>query len=129
MKESTATVPTSIVREFLHVITAQAKADRRIARLRRLLDDDVSLDRAWRELNDRPQRAAESTVEALMYSLRSGISALARADTVRRLSELSDTQMREVAVRVQKFKPHIAPAWTANDVRVLFAARSKVHER
>jgi hypothetical protein len=101
--------------------------DARITRLRKLMADDVSLDRAWRELNDRPQRAAEST--ALMYSLRSGVGTLSRFDTVRRLSELSDTQMREVAVRIQKFKPHIAPAWTAEDVRVLFAARSKVHER
>jgi hypothetical protein len=103
--------------------------DARIARLRKLMADDVSLDRAWRELNERPQRAAESTVEALMFSLRSGIGALARPDSVRRLSELSDGQMREVAVCVQKFKPYIAAAWTAEDVRVLFVARSRVHER
>jgi hypothetical protein len=98
--------------------------DARIERLRKLMADDVSLDHAWRELNA-TSRAARSTVEALMYSLRDGVGALARPETVRRLSELSDAQIREVAVRVQKFKPHIAPAWTAEDVRVLLAARSK----
>jgi hypothetical protein len=75
-----------------------------------------------------PQRAAASTIEALMFSLRSGTGALGQPDTLRRLGELSDTQIREVAVRVQKFKPQIiAPAWTAEDVRMLLAARSKVH--
>jgi hypothetical protein len=102
--------------------------DPHIERLRALMADDVSLDHAWRELNA-TSRAARSTVEALMYSLRDGVGALACGDTVRRLSELSDAQIREVAVRVQKFKPHIAPAWTVEDVEVLFAARSKVHGR
>jgi hypothetical protein len=62
-----------------------------------------------------------------MFSLRSGIGALGRPDTVRRLSELSDAQMREVAVRVQKFGPHIAPAWTPENVEVLITARSKIN--
>jgi hypothetical protein len=100
--------------------------DARLARLRKLMADDVLLDRAWCELNAR-SRAAQSTVEALMYSLRNGVSALARPDVLRRLAELSDAQVREIATRVLKFKAHIAPAWTSEDVRVLLAARSKVH--
>jgi len=103
--------------------------DPRIARLRKLMADDVSLDHAWRKLNAAKisGRAARSTVEALMFSLRNGVNALGRPDVLRRLSELSDMQIREVAVRVQRFKPHIAPAWTAENVRVLLAARSKIH--
>jgi hypothetical protein len=102
--------------------------DPRLEELRRLLANDISLDRAEAELRaDRLRgRAAEATVEALMFSLRNGVGALAQSDTLRRLSELGDTQVREVAVRVQKFKPHIAPAWTAQDVGLLLAARSKV---
>src|SRR5262249_40722905 len=50
----------------------------RVARARRLLADDISLDRAYAEIiSDRLRnRAADSTVEALMFSLRSGLAAL-----------------------------------------------------
>src|SRR5262245_13310395 len=103
--------------------------DPRIARLRKLMAHDVSLERASAETSafHRDGRAANSTVKALMYSLRSGIGALGHSETVRRLSELSDVQLREVAIRVQKFKPHIAPAWTAEDVQILLSAWSEVH--
>jgi hypothetical protein len=73
-----------------------------------------------------PARAAASTLEALMYSLRErGIKALGEPDTLRRLCELSDEQLRDVAVRLQQFQPHIAPAWKAEDIRVLITVRSK----
>src|SRR5262245_58125727 len=103
--------------------------DLRLEKLRRLMTDDVSLVEAWYELNVATffGRAAVSTVKALMFSLRNGVAALAHPETVRRLSELSDTQMREVAVRVQKLRPHIARAWTEKDLQVLLAVRSKVN--
>ena len=64
--------------------------------------------------------AAASTVEALMFGLRDGIEALpANPDTLRRLSELSEEQLRVVCERLQNFKPHIAPAWSAEEVRAL----------
>jgi hypothetical protein len=72
------------------------------------------------------KRAAYATVEALMFGLRSGVQELGQSDTIRRLSELSDEQLREVVVRVQKFQPHIAPAWKPEEVEVLIAVRSKV---
>ena len=62
-----------------------------------------------------------------MFSLRASVQALGRRNTVRRLSELSDAQLRDVAVRLQKFQPHIAPAWTADEIAVLIAVRSKAH--
>jgi hypothetical protein len=75
-----------------------------------------------------PARAAASTVEALMFSLcERGTAALAEPDTLRRLSELSVEQLREVALRVQKFKPEIARPWTPESVAVLAAAWSRVH--
>jgi uncharacterized protein YjiS (DUF1127 family) len=93
-----------------------------------LLDDDISLERAWHEINtDRLRgRAAEATVEAFMFSLRNGVAALSKPDTLRRLSELSDVQLRDVAVRLQKFKAEIAKPWSPADVEVLLATRSKI---
>src|SRR5262249_22301411 len=87
----------------------------RLQRLRRLMDEDVSLERGWSELNDQrlPGEAAAMTVEALMFGLRRGIGALKEPATHRRLSELSKEQVCEVYRRVQQFKH--APAWTEAD--------------
>jgi hypothetical protein len=71
----------------------------RIARARRLLADDVSFERAWYELNRR-DGAAASTLEALVFSLRSGVGALARRDVQARLSELNKNQLGEVCARL-----------------------------
>src|SRR5258708_2458611 len=96
--------------------------------LRCLLDDNSSLERAWAELNQRHRSdAPQATVEALVFSLRDGIAALGRPATLRRLSELSAPQLREVAVRVQKFKPEIAQPWKPEDVEVLIAASIRFH--
>ena len=54
-----------------------------------------------------------------MFALRDGIDALKDRSNQRRLGELSDKQMQEVAARVQKFMPHIAPAWKPADVQAL----------
>jgi hypothetical protein len=103
--------------------------DPRIERLCALMNDDVSFVQAHAEISAAhlDGRAANFTVEAMMYSLRNGVDALGRPDTLRRVSQLSDAQTREVAVRVQKFGPHIAPAWTPEDVEVLITARSKIN--
>ena len=66
--------------------------------------------------------AAYSTIEALMYSLRSrGERALTESDCQRRLSELNEDQLREVAVRLQKLMPEIAAAWTPEQIEILIA--------
>jgi hypothetical protein len=102
-------------------------ADPHLELLRRLMRDDISLEQAWHVLNRAAQldRAASSTVEALMYSLRQGVQALGQPNTLRRLCELSDDQLRDVAVRLQKFQPHIAPAWSPEDVEALVIVRSE----
>jgi hypothetical protein len=105
----------------------RTKVSEEIKRFWRLLDPTVSLERAWYEFNARASdgRAAESTVEALMFSLRRGPDALADQNTLRRLSELSE-QLLTVMTRLQKFKPHIAPAWTPEQVEALAIIRKKL---
>jgi hypothetical protein len=82
-------------------------------------------DKEQRHKPDNPRNrhdgAASSIVEALMFSLRRGIGALAEPASQRRLSELSEEQLCEVYARVQKFKERIAPAWSEADADGLLA--------
>jgi hypothetical protein len=96
--------------------------------LRYLVDNDVSLERAWSELNDQRRRgeAAATTVEALVFSLRRGIDALAEPDTARRLAELSDDQLLQVGERLRRLKPEIARAWSGDEVAVLMQLRERL---
>jgi hypothetical protein len=73
--------------------------------------------------------AAPTTIEALMFSLRRGVSELARPDTLRRLSMLDQSQLEAVCVRVQAFQPRIAPVWCADDVDLLISAWRKFREQ
>jgi hypothetical protein len=83
---------------------ARAPPDARLGHLRARMADDVSLERAWRELNSAPCAAA-STVEALMFSLRErGAAALSEADCRHRLADLSSVQIREVIARLMKLR-------------------------
>lgn len=70
----------------------------RLTRLRLLLADDISLDRAWRELNDPGARPTpQTTVDALLYQLRTqGLAAFEYPNCRRRLADLSVEQLREV---------------------------------
>jgi hypothetical protein len=64
-----------------------------------------------------------------MYGLRSGVKELDEPDTLRRLCELSDEQLREVVVRLQNFQPHIAPAWSTEDIEVLILVRREARAK
>ena len=102
--------------------------DPRLERLRRLMDDDLSIERTRHEINHPTDRAAASTVEALMFSLRDGIHALTAPATLGRLSKLDERQLSEVAERVQNFRQAIAPAWTPNEVKALVRIWGESHE-
>src|SRR5262249_60259100 len=61
--------------------------DPRLERLRRLMDNDLSIERAWHEINHPTDRAAASAVEALMLALRErGVAALAEPAVRQRLA-------------------------------------------
>ena len=69
------------------------------------------------------------TVEALMFELRDGIHVLpTKRGGLRRLSELSETQLHEVCARLQNFKPAIARPWTADEVAASVSIWAKSHE-
>jgi hypothetical protein len=97
-----------------------------IKRTRQLLEDDTSLERAYSAINRRKGRVANSTIEALVFSLRDGVKVLEERDVRRRLSELTDDQFIEVGGRLRRLKPEIAVAWTAADVGALLQLREKL---
>jgi hypothetical protein len=96
-----------------------------LQRLRRLLDDGVTLVAAWAAMH-RNRPAPEATLEALMFSLRRGVNELTRPDTKRRLAELSEDQMRAVCKRLRNFKSDIATAWTPEKIGALAAIWSEL---
>jgi hypothetical protein len=63
-----------------------------------LLAEDISLDRAWRELNERGARPApQVTLDALLCQLRTDdLAAFENPSCIRRLADLSEGQLREV---------------------------------
>jgi len=95
-----------------------------------LLDPKVSLEQAQGRLFEhRRDSAAASTVEALEFGLRDGIDALpTKPERLRRLSELSAEQLKDVCARLQDFKPTIARPWTADEVDALVSIWAKSHE-
>jgi hypothetical protein len=99
--------------------------DPRLERLRRLMDDDVSIE--WHEL-EADRTAPKATVDALMFSLRRGINELTQPSTLRRLSTLDEYQLEDVCLRVQAFQQRIAPTWSAADVDWLISAWRKFRE-
>jgi hypothetical protein len=108
--------------------TAARAQDPRLSRLRRLLEDDVSLERTQHEIM-RARRAPEATVDALVYSLRRGVNKLTNADTLHRLLGLDEGQIKAVCRRVQSFDPEIATPWSSDEVAALIAKWRELHER
>jgi hypothetical protein len=88
-----------------HPLIAEAPLED-LAQLRRLMSDDVSLERAWEEINraarERYNQAAKGTYEAVDYELRTyGLSQLSKPNCQRRLSDLSAAQIKTVMASLQ----------------------------
>jgi hypothetical protein len=106
-----------------HILEVETEPER-LRRLRRLMEPGVTLERAWSDHPWRAEgRAAESIVEALMVRLRRGLEALEEPDTRRRLTELSDDQVLEVAARLQKLERKVARAWLPDEIERLIELR------
>lgn len=72
-----------------------------------------------------------STIEALMYALRRGLSCLADPGNRDRLRRCDAAAMREIAVRLRGWRDkHAAwlPAWRDDDIELLIDAWSALRE-
>ena len=119
-------------------LAAERKAGRlresaEILRARRLLAEDVSL---GAEVNERPGRAAASTVEALAFQTRAGAAALRESSAQHRLAQLDESQMRELCGRLTKERwgiskngeqPPRVPPWKPDEVQSLVQLWSNLH--
>lgn len=78
-----------------------------LARLRRLMSDEISIERAWNEINraarERYDEAPEATYNALVYELRThGVSQLNKPNCQRRLANLSIAQLKKLMVQLKR---------------------------
>jgi hypothetical protein len=71
--------------------------------------------------------AAQSTMDAVLYSLRGGIAVLTRDDVQHRLTVIDETQLREMIVLLQKCDGRIAPRWSDDDIEKLVKTWTKCH--
>jgi hypothetical protein len=82
----------------------------------------------WNALNH-PSRFAtsQSTIDAVMYSLRSGIAVLTRDDVQHRLAVIAENQLREMVVLLQKRDGTIAPRWEDGEIETLIDTWAACH--
>jgi hypothetical protein len=106
------------------------KPDAGLDRPRGLLEENVSLERAYHNVVAlKANEAPAATVEALVFQLRSGVDVLREQGALTRLARLSESQAKAVAERACKFKPNIAPAWKLDEVEALLRIWSLRHGR
>jgi hypothetical protein len=61
----------------------------------------------------------QSTIDAVMYSLRGGIAVLSRDDVRCRLAVIDESRLREMIVLLQKRDGRIAPRWSDDEIEKL----------
>jgi hypothetical protein len=91
--------------------------------------DELSLESLMAHFEGARRRhgAPQTTVEALMFAMRSGAKALGESSNLRRLKELSEAQLHEVCARLQKFQSNIARAWTPAEIEGLVTIWAELH--
>jgi hypothetical protein len=89
-----------------HVLIAEIQPED-LARLRRLMDDDVSFERAWFEQLNNPDNrpTPKATVEAVLRAVReSGLAALKEPATAERLRRCDAAAKAEIEQRIAKLQ-------------------------
>jgi hypothetical protein len=71
--------------------------------------------------------AAESTVDAVMYSLRGGTAVLMRDDVRGRLAVIDESQLLEMVDLLQKRDGKIAPRWEDDNIEKLLETWALCH--
>ena len=61
-----------------------------------------------------------------MFSLRRGVNELTKPDTLRRLSELDEGQLKAACRRVQNFNSDIAAPWSREEAAALVSNWKKL---
>jgi hypothetical protein len=79
--------------------------------------------------NRRQQSAAQSTIDAVMFSLRGGTAVLLRDDVRRRLSIINEDQLREMIMLLQKRDGRIVPRWSDDEIEKLVETWTSCHGR
>jgi len=90
--------------------------------------DRLSLGALWNALND-PRRypTPQSTIDAVMYSLRGGVAVLSRDDVQHRLAVIDETQLLKMIDLLQKRDGKIAPRWSDEEVEQLMQTWTACH--
>jgi hypothetical protein len=86
------------------VLVLETKPEQ-VARLRRLMSDDVSIERGWNEVNDPRNRPTtpQMTVEAIMVCVRErGVAALQEPANQERLSGCDAAARQQINERIEK---------------------------
>jgi hypothetical protein len=83
---------------------ARQRESAEILRARRLLSDDISIDRVWAELNDpRNHPTPQSIVEAVLHCVRErGIEALKEPVNVERLTRCDAAAKAQIEARIAR---------------------------
>jgi hypothetical protein len=77
----------------------------RAAMFRRLMDSNVSLERAWYELNQNRRSTQQTVIEAIMVAVRArGIEALKEPETKERLERCDTDALAEIERRIVKLR-------------------------
>jgi hypothetical protein len=97
----------------------------------RLADRKLAAERkTGRQRESATSCAAATTVEALAYQLRGGVSALREPSALRRISDLNESQIHEIAQRLTKERwgkaepgrqPKRVPPWQPDEIEVLIS--------
>jgi hypothetical protein len=81
------------------------------------------------ELGNPENPAAQSTIDALLYSLRKGTPALKRKDVMQRIAAINEIQLHDICQQLQNRNPAVAKSWTAAEVEMLVTAWAARHDK
>jgi hypothetical protein len=91
--------------ELVETLASQRKVEHpSITRARRLLEDDLSLDRLWQELNE-CHPTSQTVIEAIMHCVRErGPAALEEPANIERLTRCGAAAQAEINQRIAQIK-------------------------
>ena len=87
-------------------LARRQRVSEEILRARRLLSENVSIERAWNEINDPHSRPTpQSIIEGILHCVRQrGIAALDETKNIERLRQCDPAAMAQIEQRIAKLK-------------------------